>query len=357
MHVLEHLSFLLAGSLYWWHLISPIRARMRLGGMGPIAYMASSKLFVGALGMGLAFAPSALYPYYEHHARVWGLSALDDQAIAGMIMAVEQSLVMGIALVVLFIARARRVRARAAAPRALRRPRVLTPPLPVAPAAARELHAQPLEQLLHLGLAFGVVPVEQGAQSSSRRALRIWSAIAVPAGVRRASGPSPRSARARAARAAPARSAPPGFPTERAISERARDAVAAETRQRPGRAGRDVDSRPRRHRAPELAPALLARGDAQRPVDLRQRARAPSAPPASPRGPLLVAAVVRSGRSRSRRLSTKPTAPTPAADEEHRMQRVHVGVLVGDPRGGGREPLTCAPVSRPPPTTCAPSGP
>ena len=103
VHVLEHLSFVLAGSLYWWHLLSPIRARLRLDGMGPVVYMATTKLFVGALGMGLAFAPSALYPYYEHHARVWGISAHDDQAIAGLIMAVEQSLVMGVALVVLFM--------------------------------------------------------------------------------------------------------------------------------------------------------------------------------------------------------------------------------------------------------------
>ncbi|HEX3911476.1 MAG TPA: cytochrome c oxidase assembly protein [Solirubrobacteraceae bacterium] len=103
VHVLEHVSFLLAGSLYWWHLLSPIRARLRLGGMGPIAYMGSTKLFVGALGMGLAFAPSALYSYYVHHGRVWGISAHDDQSIAGFIMAVEQSLVMGVALVVLFV--------------------------------------------------------------------------------------------------------------------------------------------------------------------------------------------------------------------------------------------------------------
>jgi cytochrome c oxidase assembly factor CtaG len=103
IHWIEHLTFLVAGSLYWWHLISPIRARMRLGGMGPIVYMATSKLFVGALGMALAFAPSALYPYYEHVPRIWGLSSLDDQAVAGLIMAVEQSLVMGIAIVVLFI--------------------------------------------------------------------------------------------------------------------------------------------------------------------------------------------------------------------------------------------------------------
>jgi putative membrane protein len=103
VHLLEHITFLLAGSLYWWHLLSPIRARLRLGGMGPVVYMASTKLFVGALGMGLAFAPTAIYSYYVHHARVWGISAHDDQSIAGFIMAVEQSLVMGVALVVLFM--------------------------------------------------------------------------------------------------------------------------------------------------------------------------------------------------------------------------------------------------------------
>jgi putative membrane protein len=103
VHVFEHISFVLAGSLYWWHLLSPIRARLRLDGLGPVVYMAATKLFVGALGMGLAFAPSALYPYYVHHARVWGISAIDDQSIAGLIMAVEQSIVMGVAIVVLFM--------------------------------------------------------------------------------------------------------------------------------------------------------------------------------------------------------------------------------------------------------------
>jgi putative membrane protein len=103
IHAFEHLTFLLAGSLYWWHLLSPIRARMRLGGMGPVVYMASTKLLVGALGMGLAFAPRALYPYYEHLPRVWGISALSDQGIAGLLMALEQSLVMGVAIVWLFV--------------------------------------------------------------------------------------------------------------------------------------------------------------------------------------------------------------------------------------------------------------
>ena len=102
VHVLEHLSFGAAGLLYWWHLLSPIRSRLRLGGLGPIAYMASTKLLVGLLGIVLAFAPSVFYAYGFHGGERLGLSALDDQHVAGLVMALEQSIVMGIALAYLF---------------------------------------------------------------------------------------------------------------------------------------------------------------------------------------------------------------------------------------------------------------
>jgi putative membrane protein len=103
VHVLEHVCFAAAGTLYWWHLLSPIRGRMRLGGMGPVLYMVSTKLLVGLLGLALAFAPSAIYPFYEHHPHYWGLTPGEDQNMAGLVMALEQSIVMGIALVFLFI--------------------------------------------------------------------------------------------------------------------------------------------------------------------------------------------------------------------------------------------------------------
>jgi putative membrane protein len=103
IHVLEHLTFSLAGGLYWWHLLSPIRSRKRLGGMGPVLYMVSTKVLVGLLGIGLAFAPSALYAFYETQPGYWGLSPGTDQAVGGLIMATEQSIVMGIALAYLFV--------------------------------------------------------------------------------------------------------------------------------------------------------------------------------------------------------------------------------------------------------------
>jgi putative membrane protein len=103
IHAVEHLCFFAAGSLYWWHVLSPIRSRMRLAGLGPVAYMAGGKLLVGILGIALAFAPHVIYPFYAHQPHYWGLTPLEDQMMAGLVMALEQSIVMGIALVFLFV--------------------------------------------------------------------------------------------------------------------------------------------------------------------------------------------------------------------------------------------------------------
>jgi putative membrane protein len=103
VHLLEHFCFFAAGTLYWWHLASPVRSRMRLGGLGPVGYLVSSRLLVGVLGIVLAFAPTNLYPFYAHQPHYWGLTPLEDQMMAGLVMALEQSVVMGIALVYLFV--------------------------------------------------------------------------------------------------------------------------------------------------------------------------------------------------------------------------------------------------------------
>jgi putative membrane protein len=102
VHVLEHLSFAGAGFLYWWHLISPVSTRLRREGTTPIVYMLSTKVTVGFLGIALTFAPNALYGFYEQQPHWWGLTPDADQALAGAVMALEQAIVMGIALVVLF---------------------------------------------------------------------------------------------------------------------------------------------------------------------------------------------------------------------------------------------------------------
>jgi putative membrane protein len=103
IHAFEHTCFMAVGVLYWWHLLSPIRSRLRLGGMGPVVYMLSTKVLVGLLGIALTFAPDALYAFYKDQPQIWGLDPGEDQALAGAVMALEQSIVMGIALAWLFV--------------------------------------------------------------------------------------------------------------------------------------------------------------------------------------------------------------------------------------------------------------
>ena len=49
--------------------------------------MASTKLLVGMLGIVLAFAPELLYDAYDTGGLRWGMTPLDDQRVAGLIMA------------------------------------------------------------------------------------------------------------------------------------------------------------------------------------------------------------------------------------------------------------------------------
>jgi putative membrane protein len=63
--------------------------------------MSSTKLLIGALGIWLAFTTHSVYPFYTHLPHYWGLTPVEDQNMAGLVMALEQSIVMGIALVYL----------------------------------------------------------------------------------------------------------------------------------------------------------------------------------------------------------------------------------------------------------------
>jgi putative membrane protein len=102
VHVLEHACFCTAGFIYWWHLLSPIRGRNHLGGMGPVLYMAITKLGVFLLGAALIFEPDAFFGWYKHHIHYLNMSAITDQHLAGGVMALEQGVVMGIAVAYLF---------------------------------------------------------------------------------------------------------------------------------------------------------------------------------------------------------------------------------------------------------------
>jgi putative membrane protein len=101
-HELEHFAFFAAGLGFWWYVIEPIPPRHRLDGMGTIAYVAGAKLLLGVLGLVLAFSPSSFYDFYQHAPRTWGLTALEDQNVGGLVMMLEQTLVLATFFAILF---------------------------------------------------------------------------------------------------------------------------------------------------------------------------------------------------------------------------------------------------------------
>jgi cytochrome c oxidase assembly factor CtaG len=103
LHLVEHISFFAAGVALWWPLIQPVPMRRGLTGMQPLAYIALAKGGLAALGLFLAWSATAHYPWYEETPRIWGLSPVEDQNVAGVIMMVEQSMTLVLVMVWLFV--------------------------------------------------------------------------------------------------------------------------------------------------------------------------------------------------------------------------------------------------------------
>ncbi len=85
-HLAAHSVLLVAATLMWWPVIGPIPDLPRLAPLPRMGYLFLQSLVptVPASFMTLASAP--IYPIYEEFPKLWGLSALNDQIIAGFIM-------------------------------------------------------------------------------------------------------------------------------------------------------------------------------------------------------------------------------------------------------------------------------
>ncbi|GAC1643728.1 MAG: cytochrome c oxidase assembly protein [Herpetosiphon sp.] len=86
IHSLEHILFMAAAIITWWPVFSPSRLLPRLSDPLQILYLLAQSLVPTILGAFLTFADFQLYAYYTSAPRVIGLSAPDDQQVAGLLM-------------------------------------------------------------------------------------------------------------------------------------------------------------------------------------------------------------------------------------------------------------------------------
>jgi putative membrane protein len=103
VHDLEHLSFLGFSLAFWTIVIEPYGRRRRLGYGGTIVFVVSSGFVMSLIGAVLTLAPHPLYAVQLDTAR-YGMTALTDQQLAGIIMWIPSNLVHVGALCAVFFA-------------------------------------------------------------------------------------------------------------------------------------------------------------------------------------------------------------------------------------------------------------
>lgn len=101
LHIMQHLTFLVTGTIFWWPVIAP-NAVQRLGMFTTMGYLFAASAASSVLGIMLTFASPGLYPIYlnpyDRYGLLplirgeWGLSPAADQQLGGLLMWIPGSM-------------------------------------------------------------------------------------------------------------------------------------------------------------------------------------------------------------------------------------------------------------------------
>ena len=102
VHAFEHVCFFLTSLMFWSLVLEPLgRRRMDYG--STLLFVATFGVQTGLLGALLTFAGRPLYAAHLSTTAAWGLTPLEDQQLAGLIMWIPASLIHLTTLGVLFV--------------------------------------------------------------------------------------------------------------------------------------------------------------------------------------------------------------------------------------------------------------
>ncbi|MCO6449852.1 MAG: cytochrome c oxidase assembly protein [Caldilineales bacterium] len=102
VHDFEHITFFVAGMIFWWHVTAATpRFHRRMGYLKRSLYALAPAPANMVLGVALSFAEQPLYPYYTTVPRVWDIPVMTDQMWGGVIMWLPGSMMYLMAALVL----------------------------------------------------------------------------------------------------------------------------------------------------------------------------------------------------------------------------------------------------------------
>ncbi|MBZ9726969.1 cytochrome c oxidase assembly protein [Mesorhizobium sp. CO1-1-11] len=93
LHYAQHASFLGTALLFWWGIL-PRSGRQQAYGSA-VMHLFFTSLHTGLLGVLLLLSPRLWYPQNAADAALWGLTPIEDQQLAGLVMWVPTGLIYG----------------------------------------------------------------------------------------------------------------------------------------------------------------------------------------------------------------------------------------------------------------------
>lgn len=100
VHTLQHASFFGTALLFWWAILFGKRGLQSYG--AGVLYLFTTMVQSGLLGIFLTLTSRVWYPAYSATTEIFGLSAIEDQQIGGLIMWIPAGLVYMFAALIMF---------------------------------------------------------------------------------------------------------------------------------------------------------------------------------------------------------------------------------------------------------------
>jgi len=101
-HFLMHLVLFTSAALMWWPVVDPLPELSRLSPPGKMLYLFLQSIVPTVPASFLTFSDGVIYKFYETVPRLWGIDALTDQRMAGLMMKIGGGLLLWLAITYLF---------------------------------------------------------------------------------------------------------------------------------------------------------------------------------------------------------------------------------------------------------------
>ncbi len=102
IHIVQHLFFMVAATLMWWPVLSPLPELPRISYPAQMLYLFLLSIPMSLIAICIGYSDHILYPAYSSAPRIWGITPLQDQLIGALIMWVPGGLFFFVIISVVF---------------------------------------------------------------------------------------------------------------------------------------------------------------------------------------------------------------------------------------------------------------